>query len=733
MPPKDACPNSWQIEGWAAGSCTPTEAERLAAHLEVCPACARLFGAAEADGTFCSLLRGVAPRGKADEPVDPPSVRSLMEQLCHLPPAGSEWAAGEAEDWFDAPAGPDEIGRLGVYRVFERVGAGGMGVVFRAEDVDLARPVALKLLRPRLARSPGVRRRFLSEARTAAGLNHDNVVVIYQVGEVPRDDGESVPFIAMEFLEGSSLADWFRQNPYPSFSTAVRFAREIASGLAAAHARGVVHRDIKPGNVWVESIPDADREAPRAGAAGGAMRIRLLDFGIACSTGAPEHVPAAGTPGYMAPEQARGGPIDHRADLYSLGCILTQMLTGQTFPTSAPRNGRAFQVRGGNTLAPRRGTTGRVPRRLNELVRRLLAPRPTDRPASARVVEQELHALETRLAHRSWPWSRVAVAAGVLVVTLVGAAAWEWEWGRGTIEVEVAGGPCDVVVTGGKGEVVRLTTGNHWQTSLPPGHYSAVADEEGAAIEPAQFTIQTGQTQRLTLTGSPDGPVNAEWLKYVTALSPDRQVRAVHRKLKELNPGFSGKSEFWAVEDGLVTQFRVSTDEIRDISPVQGFPGLRMLGCYGSKPGRGKLADLSPLRGLPLKGLCCWNNPLADLSPLRGMRLTEFQAEHTRIDSLEDLKGMPIITLTIQNTKVRDLSPVAGMPLWGCFVHGCPVDDLGPLASTPVQVVRCDFRPARDTIVLKSIKTLVNINSLPVDQFWRSTGRNTSPSMPPVR
>ncbi|MDB5310519.1 MAG: hypothetical protein JWO38_4721 [Gemmataceae bacterium] len=713
MPTQDACPTPRQIEQWAVGRCTPAEAERLATHLEVCAGCARRFEAVPTEDPLTGLIRRLGP-ARAGGTDDPPSVLSLVEHLCHLPPPETGWSKDVPEDLLDPPGSPDEIGRFGPYRVFERIGMGGMGVVFRAEDTQLARPVALKLLRPHVALSPAVRGRFLSEARTAASLKHDHVVVIYQVGEVPRPGGDTVPFIAMEFLEGASLADWLCRNPRPPLPVVVRFGREIAGGLAAAHARGIVHRDIKPGNVWVETAPDPDggTDAPRVGP-GRAPRIRLLDFGLACSTSSLDRTTPAGTPGYMAPEQARGEAVDHRADLFGLGCILSQLIAGHP----PPAGGR------GKPEAPpeaRRGD-GAVPPRLDRLVGQLLAPRPADRPPSARAVESELLAIETRLARRPAARTRFLAGSAALLAVLGAVAAWSWRPGEGS--VEVAGGRSVVVVSRGADEVARLAAENGWQGALPAGHYTAAADEDGVTVEPAQFTLKTGQTQRLTLHGGPpDGPVGEAWLTHVAGLPTDRQVQAVLRKLAELNPGFPGNSEFWAVQNGFVTEFRVCSDEIRDISPVRGFPGLRLLGCYGSKPGRGKLADLSPLRGLKLKALCCWYNPLADLSPLRGMQLAEFQAEHTQVATLDDLRGMPITTLTIQNTKVRDLSPVRGMPLWACYINGCPVADLTPLASTPVQMIRCDFRPDRDQGTLKSIKTLVNINHLSTEQFWRQAG-----------
>src|SRR5262249_19656984 len=145
--------------------------------------------------------------------------------------------------------GPDELGRLGPYRVLQVLGAGGMGVVFRAEDPQLARLVALKTMLPALAASDSARQRFLREARAAAAIKHDHIVSVYQVGE-----DRNVPFLAMEFLDGESLDSLVKREGKLPVPETLRIGRQIASGLAAAHKRGLIHRDIKPANIFLESV-----------------------------------------------------------------------------------------------------------------------------------------------------------------------------------------------------------------------------------------------------------------------------------------------------------------------------------------------------------------------------------------------------------------------------------------------------------------------------------------------
>ena len=211
------------------------------------------------------------------------------------------------------PIDPDEIGWLAHYRVLKVLGQGGMGIVFHAEDTQLQRPVALKVIRPEIGQSLSNRQRFLREARAMAQVRSDHVVTVYQVGQA-----DDVCYLAMELLEGEPLDRWLELVVTPPLDEALRVCREIALALAAAHARGLVHRDVKPANVWLETPT---------------RRVKLLDFGLARPQTDDVNLTnpgmVVGTPMYMAPEQARGEEIDGRTDLFSLGCVLYQMLTGR--------------------------------------------------------------------------------------------------------------------------------------------------------------------------------------------------------------------------------------------------------------------------------------------------------------------------------------------------------------------------------------------------------------------
>ncbi len=286
-------------------------------------------------------------------------------------------------------------GRLGKYRLLGLLGRGGMGAVFEAEDPVLGRRVALKVMLPEVAAAdPRARDRFVREAQTQAKVEHDHVVPIFEVGEE-----RGVPYLTMPLLKGITLASALVANPRPPLRAVLRIARQAAEGLAAAHAAGLVHRDIKPGNIWLED--------PR-------MRVKVLDFGLARRSGpdadespapwsAPPTVVASdaltavgtvvGTPYYMSPEQARGDALDPRSDVFSLGIVLYEMTTGRSpFPGASTRD--VLRELAATDPPPPLALVPDLPPALSALVVRMLAKDPADRPPTAAEVAAELRAVE---------------------------------------------------------------------------------------------------------------------------------------------------------------------------------------------------------------------------------------------------------------------------------------------------------------------------------------------------
>src|SRR5881394_1893368 len=235
----------------------------------------------------------------------------------------------------------------GRYRIMRKLGAGGMANVYLAEDQELGRRVAIKILNDRHANDDQFVERFRREAKNAAALSHPNIVSIYDRGEA-----EGSYYIAMEYLDGRSLKELIVSRGPAPVGVAVEYARQILSALRFAHRHGIVHRDIKPHNVLVD----------------GEGRVKVTDFGIA-RAGASQMTEAGsivGTAQYLSPEQARGGAVDQRSDLYSLGIVLYELLTG-TVPFS-----------------------GDTPVELDLVVTRALAKDPEDRYQNAEEMDADL-------------------------------------------------------------------------------------------------------------------------------------------------------------------------------------------------------------------------------------------------------------------------------------------------------------------------------------------------------
>jgi TolB-like protein/Tfp pilus assembly protein PilF/predicted Ser/Thr protein kinase len=261
----------------------------------------------------------------------------------------------------------------GKYRIVEEIGQGGMGVVFKAEDIKLERPVALKFLPPHLADVPELRERFLIEARAAAALSHPNICVIHEVGE---DGGR--PFIAMEYVEGETLRDRARRGALKA-EQALAVAGQIAAGLGAAHRKGIVHRDVKSANIMVTEQGQA----------------KVMDFGLAKLRGASPLTKSRttlGTVSYMSPEQARGEEMDGRTDLWSLGVVLYEMLTAE-LPFKGDHDQAVIHAILNREPRPPSKIKEGLPSGLDAVVLRALAKKAGDRYASMEDLHGDLAAV----------------------------------------------------------------------------------------------------------------------------------------------------------------------------------------------------------------------------------------------------------------------------------------------------------------------------------------------------
>jgi serine/threonine-protein kinase len=259
----------------------------------------------------------------------------------------------------------------GRYQVEARIGAGGMAEVYRGFDPVLSRTVAIKILLPQFARDASFVERFRREARAAARLNHPNIVGVYDTGQ---DDGTQ--FIVMEFVEGRTLGEFLATGRRPTPVQSAEIAQKICSALAAAHAQGVIHRDIKPGNVMVT----------RDGT------VKVMDFGIARVLGpetAPQTSAVLGTASYLSPEQAQGSPVDARTDIYSLGAVLYEMLAGRPPFTGDSPVAVAYKQVNERPATPS-SLNADVPARLDAVVMKALSKNPANRYQSAEEFSEDL-------------------------------------------------------------------------------------------------------------------------------------------------------------------------------------------------------------------------------------------------------------------------------------------------------------------------------------------------------
>ena len=276
------------------------------------------------------------------------------------------------------PALPGQVSDR--YEILGEVGRGGMGIVYKARDRETGEVVALKVLKPEIAADPAVMQRFKNELRLARKITHKNVCRLHEFNRVG-----DVAYITMEFVEGESLRAFLKKRGSPDLATSLDLAHQIAEGLQEAHHQAVVHRDLKPENVFV--MPDGN--------------VKVMDFGIARSLETnTQTVTLIGTPAYMAPEQARGQRTDHRADIYSFGLMLYEMVTGTpAFQADTPMAVLLQQIQ--DIPRPPRELTPELPANLNRLILRCLEKDPINRFASADDLLRELDSEAVRAGNRA--------------------------------------------------------------------------------------------------------------------------------------------------------------------------------------------------------------------------------------------------------------------------------------------------------------------------------------------
>lgn len=362
--------NPLRLEGFLDGRLDTDESRQIELHLETCAACRGRLEKVAADESYWTQAATYLVDDMFDREFEL-SNSALLDSS----PSGTRDERPELlriTDYFDPTDDPRMLGRFGGYEIAGVVGSGGMGVVLKGFEPALDRYVAIKVLAPHLAMSGAARTRFAREARAAAAVLHENVVSIHRVAEA-----NGLPFLVMRYTPGDSLLKRLDERGPLELGEILRIGMQIAAGLAAAHAQGLVHRDIKPGNILLDS---------------GVERVTITDFGLARAADDASLTRSgviSGTPQYMSPEQARGEPVDGRSDLFSLGSVLYAMCTGRP-PFRADTPYGVLRRISEADARPIRELVPETPDWLCEIVEKLHAKRLDDRFQSASEVAELL-------------------------------------------------------------------------------------------------------------------------------------------------------------------------------------------------------------------------------------------------------------------------------------------------------------------------------------------------------
>ncbi len=521
MNPVTCCPDHSHLRDHLEGCLPEGEQARLIAHLDHCETCRlALERLAAGDGALIDVARQVGQEAPATAPgltgLGKARGREDTDRNPRTHPAAEEPLA---LDFLDPPDQAGHLGRLGAHQVLEVRGRGGMGVVLKAFEPALHRVVAIKVLAPVLAASATARQRFVREAQAAAAVRDEHVVAIHAVGEA-----RGLPYLVMEYVDGPSLQERLDRDGALPVVEVLRIGAQVAQGLAAAHALGLVHRDVKPANILLEN---------------GVARVRLTDFGLARAA-ADRHLTqegvVAGTPEYMAPEQACGGTVDHRADLFSLGSVLYAMCTGR--PPFRASGALAILKRVcEDEPRPVTEVNPAIPAWLGEVIARLQAKDPARRFQSAAEVAD---LLSRYLAHLQHPAGvtlptcpapagrgrargrRRLLAASILLCAAAGLGFTEVTGGtrltatviriltpHGILVVETDD-PAVKVTLEGDGDLV-ITGAGPGEFRLRPGNYRLQATKDGETIKNEIVTITRGDKQvvKVGLESTPVGKASS--------------------------------------------------------------------------------------------------------------------------------------------------------------------------------------------------------------------------------
>lgn len=577
MVKQQICPTKLQLRNLILGKLADEEESQVAGHVDHCPECQRAVEklAPSREELLPLQVSGTELQIETREQALKVAMQQLHEDKGEAMDTHCESASDDSSLKVLSPCdNPKALGRLGTYDVMEIIGRGGMGTVFRAIDTTLGRVVAVKILSPMLASNGTARKRFIREARSAAAVIHDHVTTIHAVDEV---DGQS--YLVMQFVSGISLQQKLDRDGPLEVNEILRIAKQTAIGLAAAHEQGLVHRDIKPANILLEN---------------GVERVKITDFGLARAVddaSITQGEVIAGTPQYMAPEQANGQTVDQRADLFSLGSVMYSMCTGRP-PFRAEST--VATLRSVSDSQPRsvREINADIPQWLVEIIDRLHKKTPSDRFQSASEVakllsdhlarvqqpvslspENALGQATSEPRHRSRPM--MALVAGLLFVAfgfgvteLAGAThvihmlatVFRIETPSGTVVIEVDD-PGSTVTLGGK-EIVIGADGFK-ELRLKPGSYELAGKLDGLGEETQRVTV-TQNSKEVVRIGFEKRPTSKQAAKSQTA-DPNK---AYHERVEILRQRHKLLQQSYTTGNATIDQVMRASSELLDAELV---------------------------------------------------------------------------------------------------------------------------------------------------------------------
>ena len=514
------CPEPQTLQKFLLGQLSVVEIEECQDHLSVCNPCVETVQDLKAEDTFTDLTRQAFSNSQTSLEDDDAIVNQMIQDFgawdhdSFVDRSENERQdvsmdrAVEVHRLLRESDHSEDLGRIAHFRVLELIGSGSTGVVYRAIDTRLERNVVLKILRPSLGEA--ARSRFVAEAKATAAIEHENVIAIYEVG----NDGP-LSFIAMQWVPGQTLEQMLAVQETLTLEQTERIVGQIASGLSAAHEHGLIHRDIKPANIW---MPEN----------GGSAKI--LDFGLVRVNDEDPQLTCtgmiAGTPCYMSPEQSRGDQLDPRSDLFSLGCLMYQSLTGRLPFRSENALATLRSIQKDQPTAPSELDPS-IPSDTSDLAMCLLEKSPNRRPPNAQAVIQALGSQQSgwgfevtkpvapakpepgrKTLSKFWK----SIAAAILGIG-VGVLAYSYgqqliriatNQGEIVIDTKVDDVEIEILENGKTVRVVDLAT--EAAIEIKAGNYQIrpVGEQNSIEIDKQQLVLKRGESEVVRITQAPD-------------------------------------------------------------------------------------------------------------------------------------------------------------------------------------------------------------------------------------